>query len=292
MKIVAYKFNGKAGVGLMSSDLQTVQPFDLPEHQRALGALPIVEMLSRGETLPQLLGAIALKDVLVTAPLPKPRRNIFCVGKNYFAHAKEFAGSGFDSSAKSGGDIPADPIIFTKVPESVIGPGAAIDLPPAHVSTAIDYEAELAIIIGKGGKGIAAKDAMAHVWGYTIVNDITARDWQNRHQQWHMGKSFDTFCPMGPYLVSADECDGTKTTVRCYVNGELRQNASTTDLIFNIPKLIETLSAGITLYPGDVIATGTPVGVGIGFKPPKYLVAGDVVRVEIDGIGVLENPLR
>ncbi len=292
MKIVAYTFNDQSGVGLLSPDLKTLQPFDLSEAQRALGALPIVEMLSRGDSLPTLLDAVAMKDVRVTAPLPKPRRNIFCAGKNYFAHAKEFAGSGFDSSAKSGGDIPAHPIIFTKVPECVVGPSAFIDLPPPHISTAIDYEAELAVIIGKGGKGIAAKDAMAHVWGYTIVNDITARDWQNRHQQWHMGKSFDTFCPMGPYLVSADECDGSNTMVRCYVNGELRQNASTADLIFNIPKLIETLSAGITLYPGDVIATGTPVGVGIGFIPPKYLVAGDVVRVEIDGIGALENPLR
>jgi 2-keto-4-pentenoate hydratase/2-oxohepta-3-ene-1,7-dioic acid hydratase in catechol pathway len=292
MKIVAYTFKGQPGVGLVSKDLQTLLPFDLPHYQRALGALPIVEMQSHGQPLPALLEAIALADVQVVAPLPKPRRNIFCVGKNYFAHAKEFAGSGFDSSAKSGGDIPADPIIFTKVPESVVGPGAAVELPPASVSTAIDYEAELAVIIGKGGKGIAAKDAMAHVWGYTIVNDITARDWQSRHQQWHMGKSFDTFCPMGPYLVSADECDGSNTIVRCYVNGELRQNASTSDLIFDIPKLIETLSAGITLYPGDVIATGTPVGVGIGFKPPKYLVAADLVRVEIDGIGVLENPIR
>jgi len=147
-------------------------------------------------------------------------------------------------------------------------------------------------IIGKGGKGITAKDAMQHVWGYTIINDVTARDWQSRHSQWLLGKSFDTFCPMGPWLVSADECDGSNTNVRCFVNGELRQNANTTDLIFNIPTLIETLSAGITLYPGDVIATGTPVGVGIGFKPPKYLQSGDVVRVEIDGIGHLENPVR
>jgi len=159
------------------------------------------------------------------------------------------------------------------------------------VSTAIDYEAELAVVIGKGGKGIRKADAMKHVWGYTIVNDVTARDWQNRHMQWHMGKSFDTFCPMGPWLVSADAVDGTNTRVRCWVNGQERQNASTTDLIFDIPTLIETLSAGITLYPGDVIATGTPVGVGIGFTPPKYLTAGDVVRVEIDGIGVLENPV-
>ena len=290
MKIVAFHHNGQPGVGLVSEDLQQIQPFDMPPAQRGLGALPIVEMQARGEPLPTLLAALAAADVRIVAPLPKPRRNIFCVGKNYFAHAKEFAGSGFDSSAQSGGDIPADPIIFTKVPESVIGPDAAIEMPA--VSTAIDYEAELAVIIGVGGKGIAAKDAMAHVWGYTIVNDITARDWQSRHQQWLMGKSFDTFCPMGPWLVSADALDGTKTQVRCYVNGELRQDASTADLIFDIPKLIETLSAGITLYPGDVIATGTPVGVGIGFKPPKYLQAGDVVRVEIDGIGSLENPVR
>ena len=292
MKIVAFRRNGESGAGLVSADLQQVQPFDLPQATRELGALPLIEMQARGEALPALLTAIPLSEVQITAPLPRPRRNIFCVGKNYYAHAKEFAGSGFDSSAKSGGDIPADPIIFTKVPESVVGPGVAIEMPALSVSSAIDYEAELAVIIGRGGKGIAAADAMDHVWGYTIVNDITARDWQSRHQQWHMGKSFDTFCPMGPWLVSADELDGTRTTVRCYVNGEERQNASTTDLIFDIPKLIETLSAGITLYPGDVIATGTPVGVGVGFKPPKYLRAGDVVRVEIDGIGSLENPVN
>jgi 2-keto-4-pentenoate hydratase/2-oxohepta-3-ene-1,7-dioic acid hydratase in catechol pathway len=183
------------------------------------------------------------------------------------------------------------PIYFTKVPESVIGPGEPILIVP-EVSTAIDYEAELTVVIGRGGKGIKAADAMKHVWGYTIINDVTARDWQGRHSQWVLGKSFDTFCPMGPWLVSADECDGTNTGVRCYVNGEKRQDARTTDLIFDIPTLIETLSAGITLYPGDVIATGTPVGVGIGFKPPRYLKPGDLVRVEIDGIGALQNPVR
>jgi 2-keto-4-pentenoate hydratase/2-oxohepta-3-ene-1,7-dioic acid hydratase in catechol pathway len=290
MKIAAFRHKGQPGVGLVSADLQSVQPFDLPAAQRELGALPVIELLGRGEALPALLATLPLADVHLIAPIPKPRRNIFCVGKNYFAHAREFAGSGFDSSAKAGEDIPPDPIYFTKVPESVVGPGAAIEMPAA--SEAIDYEAELTVIIGRGGKGITAKDAMAHVWGYTIINDVTARDWQSRHKQWLLGKSFDTFCPMGPWLVSADECDGTNTGVRCYVNGEERQNASTTDLIFGIPKLIETLSAGITLYPGDIIATGTPVGVGIGFKPPKYLKSGDVVRVEIDGIGTLENPVR
>ncbi|ROZ79555.1 fumarylacetoacetate hydrolase family protein [Ramlibacter sp. WS9] len=291
MKIAAYTHQGQPAVGLVSADLKEVRPLDLPAHLRAFGALPVIEALARGEPMPALGPAVALEHIQLTAPLPRPRRNIFCVGKNYHAHAKEFAGSGFDSSAKAGGDIPTVPIYFTKVPESVIGPNEPILVVP-EVSTAIDYEAELAVVIGTGGKGIKAADAMKHVWGYTIINDVTARDWQSRHMQWVLGKSFDTFCPMGPWLVSADECDGTKTSVRCYVNGEERQNASTTDLIFDIPTLIETLSAGITLYPGDVIATGTPAGVGIGFKPPKYMKAGDVVRVEIDGIGVLESPVR
>ncbi|AEG94590.1 fumarylacetoacetate hydrolase family protein [Ramlibacter tataouinensis] len=292
MKIVAFRHHNEPGVGLLSADARSVEPFSsLPAAQRGLGALPLVELLARGEPLPPRGASLPLAQLQLTAPLPRPRRNIFCVGKNYHAHAKEFAGSGFDSSAKSGGDIPEHPILFSKVPESVIGPNEPIVV-PREISTAIDYEAELAVVIGRGGRGIRSQDAMAHVWGYTIVNDITARDWQSRHQQWLMGKSFDTFCPMGPWLVSADELDGQDTRVRCWVNGQERQNASTRDLIFGIPRLIETLSAGITLYPGDVIATGTPVGVGIGFKPPKYLQPGDVVRVEIDGIGALENPVR
>jgi 2-keto-4-pentenoate hydratase/2-oxohepta-3-ene-1,7-dioic acid hydratase in catechol pathway len=291
MRIASYLNHDEPAVGLVSADLKSVRPYELPARQRMLGALPLIEAAARGEALPALGAAVPLDSVRLTAPIPRPRRNIFCVGKNYHAHAKEFAGSGFDSSAKASGDIPAVPIYFTKVPESVIGPGEPIVIVPA-VSDATDYEAELAVVIGRGGKGIKAADAMAHVWGYTIVNDVTARDWQQRHLQWHLGKSFDTYCPMGPWLVSADECDATRTGIRCYVNGEERQNANTADLIFDIPTLIETLSAGITLYPGDVIATGTPVGVGIGFKPPKYLKPGDVVRVEIDGIGALQNPVR
>ncbi len=290
MKLAAYLDQGRACAGVVSPDLQSVLPVDLPPGRENEGVLPLVELLASGGALPRTGAPVALASVQLRAPLPRPRRNLFCVGKNYHAHAKEFAGSGFDSSAKSGGDIPQHPIIFTKVPESVIATGESIVI-PTQVSTAIDYEAELAVIIGRGGKGIRKADAMKHVWGYTIVNDVTARDWQSRHQQWAMGKSFDTFCPMGPWLVSADELDGTSTQVRCFVNGEKRQDATTKDLIFDIPTLVETLSAGITLYPGDVIATGTPVGVGIGFTPPKYLQAGDVVRIEIDGIGALENPV-
>ena len=291
MKVAAFRYQGQPAVGRISADGRMVEPFQLTAEQAALGALPIVEAQAAGRALPATGKPIALDQVQLGAPIPRPRRNVFCVGKNYHAHAKEFAGSGFDSSAKSGGDIPKDPIIFSKVPESVIGPNDAI-LFPGEVSTAIDYEAELTVVIGKGGKGIKAADAMQHVWGYTIINDMTARDWQGRHSQWLLGKSFDTFCPMGPWLVSADECDGQNTDVKCWINGELRQNANTKDFIFGIPKLIETISAGITLYPGDLIATGTPAGVGIGYKPPKYLKSGDVVRIEIAGIGVLENPLR
>jgi 2-keto-4-pentenoate hydratase/2-oxohepta-3-ene-1,7-dioic acid hydratase in catechol pathway len=291
MKIASYLDNGRPRAGVVSADLQSIVPVELPAAALGLGVLPLIELLAAGEALPATGQPVPMAAVKLTAPLPRPRRNLFCVGKNYHAHAREFAGSGFDSSAKTGGDIPAHPIIFTKVPECVIGPTDTIVIPQA-ISTAIDYEAELAVVIGRGGKGISRADAMKHVWGYTIVNDVTARDWQGRHSQWHLGKSFDTFCPMGPWLVSADECDGASTTVRCWVNGEERQNASTRDLIFDIPTLIETLSAGITLYPGDVIATGTPVGVGIGFKPPKYLRPGDVVKIEIGGIGAIENPVR
>lgn len=292
MKIASFFLQGAPAVGLVSADLQSVQPFALSTEQAARGALCILETQARGDALPTLLAGVALTEVRLRAPIPQPRRNIFCVGKNYFAHAKEFAGSGFDTSAKAGGDVPSVPIVFSKVPETVLATGDFIELPAPGVSEAIDYEAELAVIIGKGGKGIRAADAMQHVWGYTIVNDVTSRDWQNRHLQWHMGKSFDTFCPMGPWLVSADELNGADTGVRCWVNGELRQDARTNDLIFNIPTLIETLSTGITLHPGDVIATGTPAGVGIGFKPPRYLKAGDVVRIEIEGIGRIENPVR
>lgn len=222
------------------------------------------------------------------APLPRPRRNIFCVGKNYHDHAHEFARSGFDSGAASA--VPDVPIIFSKVPETVIADGMPVRFDPA-VSAAIDYEGELALIIGTGGRQIPRANAMAHVWGYTIVNDVTARDVQSRMKQWLVGKSFDTFCPMGPWAVTRDELDLADTRLRTWVNGELRQDASTRDLIFDVPTIIETLSAGVTLYPGDVIATGTPAGVGIGFTPPRFLVHGDVVEIEIDGLGRLSNTM-
>ncbi len=293
MRVVTFQWGGKRAVGLVSTDGASIQPVRLGDRGALVGALAVIEHFSHSSE--RLLNdgvTLLYASVSIEAPIPQPRRNIFCVGKNYYDHAREFSSSGFDSSATSAADaIPELPIIFSKVPETVIAPGAAIKIPQG-VSDAIDYEAELGVVIGRGGKGITKANAMAHVWGYTAINDVTSRDWQHSHKQWHMGKSFDTFCPMGPMLVSKDECDATNTRIRCWVNDELRQDSNTSHLIFDIPTLIETISQGITLYPGDIIATGTPAGVGVGFKPPKYLRAGDRVRVEIDGIGVLENPVE
>ena len=278
-------------VGLVSIEQGKIAEYSISTELTEVGVLALLKLQLASQPLPAIAANHDLSSIQLLAPIPRPRRNIFCVGKNYFDHAKEFGTSGFDSStSKPGDEIPKDPIIFTKPPESVIGPGANIVI-PQQVSNAVDYEVELTVIIGKGGKGISQANAMQHVWGYTAINDVTARDWQQRHKQWFLGKSFDTFCPMGPWVVTADELDVNDISVKCWVNQELRQSSNSKDLIFNIPKLIETISAGITLYPGDIIATGTPAGVGLGFKPPKYLVAGDIVKLEIGGVCVLENPL-
>lgn len=287
---MTYRWGGARHVGRLAEGDREIVPFDLPMPAAERGILAIVDLLAEGRALPRAAGVrLPLAAVTLDAPIPRPRRNLFCVGKNYHEHAKEFAASGFDSSRSPGQDIPSHPIVFSKVPECVIAHGETVRI-PVGVSEAIDYEAELAVIIGRGGRGIRKSRAMEHVWGYTVVNDVTARDWQGRHKQWLMGKSFDTFCPMGPCAVDAEELNGAATRVRCWVNDELRQDGRTQDLIFDIPTLIETISAGITLLPGDVICTGTPAGVGIGFDPPRYLKAGDRVRIEIDGIGTLESP--
>lgn len=286
MRIATFTHEGRRQVGVVSPDGQQITPLRLSADQAALGAQAVIDAGVRGEQLPEAGPAVPLSAVRLEAPLPRPRRNLWCVGRNYHAHANELAGSVFKNNSANANDWP---IVFTKAPETVIGPTDAVQLPGAAVSEQIDYEAELTVVIGKAGKNISRADAMSHVFGYTIINDVTARDVQMRHQQWDMGKSFDTFCPMGPWIVTADELDGTRTRVRCWVNGELRQDARTESLIFDIPTLIETVSRGITLFPGDVIATGTAAGVGMGFKPPRYLNKGDVVRIEIDGLGVIEN---
>lgn len=232
---------------------------------------------------------VALADVRLLPPIAQPSKNILCVGKNYVAHATEFTRSGYDGTAKSLADpVPEHPILFTKAPCTMIGATDEI-LPPWDITAEVDYEAELGVVIGRGGRRIARADALSHVWGYTVFNDVTARDLQVKHKQWLLGKSIDTFCPVGPWLVTADEIDPTDVEISCWVNGELRQHANTRDMVFDIPGIIETVSASMSLAPGDLIATGTPAGVGVGFKPPKFLQRGDEVRIAIAGIGELRN---
>jgi len=234
-------------------------------------------------------GRIPAASVKLLAPIPRPAKNVLCVGKNYHDHAKEFHSSGVDATGKQ--VVPEVPIIFTKWPNSVIGPGEPI--PAANDYTnSTDYEGELGVVIGEGGRGISRKDAYAHVYGYTVINDVSARTLQNRHRQWFLGKSLDGYCPMGPCILTADEVKdvgGMHLTTK--VNGELRQDALVSQLIFDIPALIETISRVMLLEPGDVIATGTCAGVGIGFDPPKYLKKGDTVAITIEPIGTLENPV-
>jgi 2-keto-4-pentenoate hydratase/2-oxohepta-3-ene-1,7-dioic acid hydratase in catechol pathway len=227
-------------------------------------------------------------EVRLLAPL-LPRKNIMAVGRNYRDHAREFSDSGFDASEKQ--MIPDHPVIFTKAPTSVIGPDQPIVLANDPTGTT-DYEGEMAVVIGRTARNVSAGDALGHVFGWTIVNDVTARDLQKRHVQWFVGKSPDSFCPMGPSITTVDELpDIGASWLRTTVNGEPRQEAPISALIFDVPTLIATLSEVMTLEPGDVIATGTGVGVGIGFDPPRYLASGDVVEISIDGIGTLRNPV-
>jgi 2-keto-4-pentenoate hydratase/2-oxohepta-3-ene-1,7-dioic acid hydratase in catechol pathway len=296
MRIASWRWGGSSHVGIVSglgfeAGLE-VTPLAVATPEQ--GALGLVQSLVRGEPLPAATGPrLPLSAVTLMAPLHRPLRSLLCVGRNYRAHAAELATTVFKDSAALTAGAATDktnwPIVFTKLADCVVGPFDAVRLPGAAVSSQIDYESELAVVIGTGGKNIPKAHAMQHVFGYTVVNDVTARDVQMRHGQWDLGKSFDTFCPMGPWLVTADEVDGGNTRVRGWVNGELRQDGHTRDLIFDIATLIETCSRGITLHPGDVIATGTPAGVGMGLTPPRWLQAGDVVRVEIDGIGAIEN---
>lgn len=290
MRIAAYVQNGQRFVGIVGEDGLAVQALDVPADVADLGVLGLIEAHGSASAVNTLErgAATPLDSVQLLAPIPRPRRNIFCVGRNYHAHAKELSGSVFKAN---NADPAAWPIVFTKVPETVIAHGDEVIL-PVGITEQVDYEAELAIVIGTGGKNISRADALQHVWGYTIVNDVTARDVQMRHQQWDLGKSFDTFCPMGPWVVTSDSFNATDTRVQCWVNDELRQEGHTRDLIFDLPTLIETCSRGITLYPGDIIATGTPAGVGMGFNPPRYLNSGDRVRITIDGLGTLENSFR
>lgn len=231
------------------------------------------------------IGAVhALNEVQLEAPIIRPRKNIMCMALNYSEHAKETAAVRGRSAAP-----PTEPVLFTKAPTSVNAPYGQIVIDPA-VSSEIDWEAELGVVIGKSGKNIREEDALSYVFGYTVLNDITARDLQSRHKQYFKGKSLDGSCPMGPWIVTADEItDPQQLAIRLRVNGVTKQDGNTSQMIFSIAQIIVVLSAGMTLEPGDIIATGTPSGVGFSRNPPEFLYPGDVMETEIEGIGILRN---
>lgn len=221
-----------------------------------------------------------IESVTLLAPIPKPTKNIFCVGKNYADHAIEMG---------SKDDIPEHVMVFTKAPTSVIGHGETIN-EHKEVTAQLDYEGELAVIIGKQGKAIKREEALEYVFGYTIINDVTARDLQARHKQFFIGKSLDTTCPMGPWIVHKSAIKNPNNlNIQTRVNGEIRQDSNTENFIFPVEEIISVLSQGMTLEPGDIIATGTPAGVGKGFKPPRFLKSGDTIEITVEGIGTLSN---
>jgi 2-keto-4-pentenoate hydratase/2-oxohepta-3-ene-1,7-dioic acid hydratase in catechol pathway len=227
---------------------------------------------------------LALEDVELLSPIPRPSKNVFCVGRNYVDHVKEGATAGL-----SNGDLPKVPQFFTKPPTAVIGPGAAIRIGP-ELTAELDYEIELGVIIGTGGRDILPGAAFDHVFGYTIINDVSARDLQRSHGQWFKGKALDNSCPIGPWIVTRDEIPSVEELeLTLTVNGEPRQHARCNQMIFVVPTIIATLSAGLTLEAADIIATGTPAGVGFSFKPPRFLNDGDVVVARIEGVGQLTN---
>jgi len=292
MQFVTFVKNNKTNVGIIESndtliDLSFYSP-EIPNDLNQIIESNSLEKIKNIKKNPKAESIVNNKDVTILAPIPVPRRDIICVGLNYHDHAKEFQSSGYDTN-KSKKAAPDHPIIFTKATTSVIGPGESI--PSKNDPTnSIDYEGELGLVIGKRSRNIKKADAYGIIFGYTIINDVTARDLQNLHKQWFLGKSPDGFCPMGPSIVTADEIpDATKLKLVTKVNGEVRQDAVVSDLIFDIPTLIETITSTMTLIPGDIIATGTPVGVGIGFNPPKFMKSGDKVSVVISGLGELNN---
>ena len=283
MKLVTYQLNGVEKIGAVTGagvvDLTAVSPTMLGLIEMgAEGLAQARDVVARAET------AVSLADITLLAPIPVPRRNLMCVGKNYLGHVEEIAlAQGLPV------DVPELPLIFNKATTTVNAPYG--DIPYfGHVSTHIDWEAELVVIIGKQGRGIAKDDARSHVFGYTVLNDVTARDVQRKHKQFFVGKSFDGSAPLGPWIVTADEvADPQNLRVTCHVNGVLKQDGNTQKMIFGVDEVIHQLSKAMTLLPGDIIATGTPDGVGVARTPPEFLKPGDVVETEVEGIGKLHN---
>ena len=283
MKLVTYLHNGKEAVGVLSEDGTAVHPLPFPD-MNALIEAPREQLLAAAEAAK---GALPLAAVTLLAPIPRPRQDIICLGMNYRDHLTEAAN--YDSAFAKERPVT---VYFSKRVSQAVAPEGFIESHPGLVER-LDYEAELAVIIGRNVKNVKAADAADYIFGYTILNDVSARLLQTSHKQFYFGKSLDGFTPMGPCITTADEIAFPPAlTLTTQVNGELRQNSNTELLLNSIAEIIEELSSGMTLLPGTIIATGTPAGVGMGFDPPKFLKPGDVVECSIEGIGTLRNTVR
>lgn len=298
MKFVTVEMNGETFVGLINETETKVLPLQLAAEKFGRANFPqtMQKLIESGEGIIEEVKRLAelaateaeelylpLETVQILAPILRPQKNIFCVGKNYADHAIEMG---------SKDDIPEHVMVFTKAPTTVIGHNEKI-LHHREITEQLDYEGELAIIIGKEGRGIKAEDALKYVFGYTIINDVTARDLQSRHKQFFIGKSLDTTCPTGPWIVHSSAIENpNKLNIETKVNGEQRQQSNTQNFIFSVEEIIAVLSRGMTLEPGDIIATGTPAGVGKGFKPPRFLQPGDTIEITVEKIGTLRNQIE
>ena len=288
MKLVTYRKDGAEAVGALTRDGAAILPLPAPDMNTLIETMSLDQIRSATETAEQAGASVPLADVELLAPIPRPRQDIVCLGMNYMAHLKEAAQYNAEAFAK---EKPVA-VYFSKRVSQAVAPNGFIES-HTDIVERLDYEVELGVILGKTAKGVKAADAGDYIFGYTVLNDVSARDVQTGHKQWYFGKGLDGFTPMGPWIVTADEIAFPPALgISSTVNGELRQDSNTSLFINTISDVLEELTAGMTLLPATIIATGTPAGVGMGFDPPKFLKPGDVVECSIEGIGTIRNEVR
>lgn len=288
MKLLTYRFNGTEAVGALSQDGKAVLPLPYADMNTLIETASLSDLRSAAQAAERSGAGIPLEQVDLLAPIPRPRQDVICLGMNYRAHLEEAARYNADAFEKQ----KPVAVYFSKRVTEAVAPGGDI---PRHAGLVerLDYESELAVILGKTARNVKAAEAGDYVFGYTIINDVSARDVQTGHKQWYFGKGLDGFTPMGPWIVTADEIPFPPAlNIGSTVNGEVRQQSNTSLFLNSIEDVLEELSSGMTLLPGTIIATGTPAGVGMGFDPPKFLKVGDVVECTIEGIGSIRNTVR